>query len=250
MKLVPIPNESAMIIQNTIRILLVADLHIGIEAELREKGINIPSQTEKIASKLYSLITNNSIDELIILGDVKHNVPLTSKQELYEIPSIFEKLNAAVKRIHVTPGNHDGKLKDLIPKWVDFYSSKGFVYDVVGFFHGHTWPSKEVMYCPKVIMAHEHPTIQFVETLGGVDYRQCWVKANLNQKIANKYYPDSKSEIVIIPAFNDLCGGTALNDQESKFLSPILTNKLVDMDKADIYLLDGTYLGKLEDLRV
>ncbi len=250
MKLEPILNESTLIIQNTKRILLVADLHIGIEAELRERGINIPSQTEKIASKLYSLIFNVGVDELIILGDVKHNVPLTSKQELYEIPLIFERLHKTVKRIHVTPGNHDGNLKDLLPNWVDFYSSKGFVYEGIGFFHGHTWPSKEVMHCPKVIMAHEHPTIQFIETLGGVDNRQCWVKANLNQKVAKKHYSHTKSEIIIIPAFNDLCGGTALNDQESKFLSPILTNKLVDIDNADIYLLNGTYLGKLKDLRV
>ena len=41
-----------------------------------------------------------------------------------------------------------------------------------------------------------------------------------------------------------------MNVKETKFLSPVLKNKLVDLDEAEIYLLDGTFLGKLKDLRV
>jgi putative SbcD/Mre11-related phosphoesterase len=248
MKLEQIPNEPALLIWNKIRILVVADLHIGIEAELKEKGFNLPSQTEKIVSKLLMLCADHEIDELIILGDMKHNVPLTSRQEFYEIPSILKRLDGVVNRIHITPGNHDGNLMKLLPKRIDYHGSKGFVYEKVGFFHGHTWPSVDVMNCDHVILAHEHPTIQFIETLGGVDYRRVWVKAKLNGKKVQKKYPGSKSEILILPAFNDLCTGTAINDQNSKYLGPILTNELVDMENAEIYLLDGTFVGNLRDL--
>jgi hypothetical protein len=41
-----------------------------------------------------------------------------------------------------------------------------------------------------------------------------------------------------------------LNDPSEKYLSPVLNNGLVDMDNATLYLLDGTNLGKLKDLRV
>ncbi|MEE9151297.1 MAG: metallophosphoesterase [Thermoplasmata archaeon] len=250
MKLEPIPNEPALLHKAKKRTMIVADLHIGIEAELKEAGINIPSQTKKISSHLIELCTQNEVDKVIIIGDVKHNVPLTSRQEHYEIPSIFERLKENVSEVHVTPGNHDGNLKNLLPKWVNMRDAKGFVSEGIGFFHGHTWPSKDVMRCSQVIIAHEHPTIQFIETLGERDSRQCWVRSNFISEITQKQYPDSKPELIILPAFNELCGGTALNVSNNKFLSPILTNKLVDMDNAAIYLLDGTFLGKLMDLRV
>jgi hypothetical protein len=53
-----------------------------------------------------------------------------------------------------------------------------------------------------------------------------------------------------MPTFNDLLGGIAVNEKDSELLGPIMKNNLVDMDNADIYLLDGTFLGKLADLRV
>ncbi len=229
---------------------MIADLHIGIEAELREAGINIPSQTEKVAAHLKKLCTENNISEVIIVGDVKHNVPLTSRQEHYEIPLIFERLKDSVSEVHVVPGNHDGNLKNLLPKWVKIHSNKGFVHRGCGFFHGHTWPSLQVMQKKQVIIAHQHPTIQFVETLGERDYRQCWVKTSFNTDAVQEHYPDSKAELIIIPTFNDLCGGVALNSSDFKPLGPVISNNLVDMDNSEIYLLDGTFLGKLKDLRV
>jgi hypothetical protein len=44
-------------------------------------------------------------------------------------------------------------------------------------------------------------------------------------------------------------GGIALNTKE-KLLGPLMTNNLVDMDNSEVYLLDGTFLGRLADLRV
>ena len=248
MKLEPIPNEPALLLTTKKRILIIADLHIGIEAELKEAGINIPSQIEKITAHLNDLCFHNKVDEVIIVGDVKHNVPLTSRQEHYEIPSIFQGLKENVNQVHVIPGNHDGNLKNLLPKWVNFHPTKGFIYEGIGFFHGHTWPNDEVMQCKNVIIAHEHPSIQFIETLGERDSRFCWVRANFLSEPTQKRYPKSNPELIILPAFNELCGGRALNDRDNKFLSPIITNKLVDMDNAGIYLLDGTFLGKLKDL--
>lgn len=248
MKLEPIPNEPALLLEGKKRILIVADLHIGIEAELRESGINIPSQTEKMALHLLELCKEHDIDDVVIVGDVKHNVPLTSRQEYYEIPGIFERLKEQVSEVHITKGNHDGKLENYLPKWVEIHGTKGFIHRNCGFFHGHTWPSKEVMACKHVVIAHQHPTIQFVETLGERDSRQCWVKAKFIEEALEDLYPKSSPELIILPTFNDLLGGIALNT-EDKLLGPIMTNNLVDMENSDIYLLDGAFLGKLKDLR-
>jgi putative SbcD/Mre11-related phosphoesterase len=250
MKLEPIPGEPALLLKSKMNVLILADLHIGIESELRQAGINIPSQTEKMAEHMLELCQAHTIDEVIIAGDVKHNVPLTSRQEHYEIPLVFERLKDVVEEVHVTPGNHDGNLRFHLPQWVNIHGAKGFVHEKLGFFHGHTWPAKEVMKCKTVIMAHEHPHIQFIETLGERDSRPCWVRAQFISEKTDERYPGSYPEIIIMPTFNGLCGGNALNDPSEKYLSPVVKNGLVDIDCAGLYLLDGTNLGKLKDLRV
>jgi putative SbcD/Mre11-related phosphoesterase len=250
MKLEPIPNEPALLLNGKKKTLIVADLHIGIEAELRESGINIPSQTEKMALHLLDLCKEHDIHDLVIVGDVKHNVPMTSRQEYFEIPRIFERFKDHVETVHITPGNHDGNLKNYLPNWVKIHSTKGFTLKGVGFFHGHTWPKKEVMKCKHVVCAHQHPAILFLETLGERDSRQCWVKADFIAKVTEERYPGSNPKLIIMPTFNDLLGGIAVNERDSELLGPIMKNNLVDMENAEIYLLDGTFLGKLADLRV
>jgi putative SbcD/Mre11-related phosphoesterase len=249
MKLEPVPGEPALLLKGKEKTLIVADLHIGIEEELRGSGINLPSQTKKMADHLITLCKETEVQNVVIVGDVKHNVPLTSRQEYFEIPKIFEELKECVSEIHITPGNHDGNLKYFLPGWVNIHGSKGFVFKGIGFFHGHTWPSKDVMKCKQVVIAHEHPTILFIETLGERDSRQCWIKAHFIEKEIQARYPGSNPELIIIPTFNHLCGGIALNSKD-KLLGPIMTNNLVDMDSSEVYLLDGTFLGKLKDLRV
>jgi putative SbcD/Mre11-related phosphoesterase len=250
MKLLPIPQEPALLLKGKKKILVVTDLHIGMEAELKEAGINIPSQTRKIADHLYALCNENEVDEMILLGDVKHNVPLTSRQEYFEIPSIFRNLKERVDEVHVVPGNHDGGLGNLLPGWIHIHDNRGFVFEKVGFFHGHTWPAKEVMKCKTVLIGHEHPTVRFTETLGDVNHQPCWVKAIFIPENIQKRYPDSNPELIIIPAFNRFCGGTSVNDKKSGFLSPVVKNSMVDIDSARIYLLDGTYLGENRNLRL
>lgn len=250
MKLEPIPGEPSILIKTKKKVLILADLHIGIESELKVAGINIPSQTEKLAEHLLELCSIHKVDEVIIAGDVKHNVPLTSRQEHYDIPLVFERLKDVVEEVHVAPGNHDGNLRFLLSKWVNIHDSKGFVHRNIGFFHGHTWPGKDVMKCETVIMAHEHPHIQFIETLGERDSRPCWVRARFLSEKTEERYPGSSPELIILPTFNSLCGGNAINDPSQKYLSPVVKNGLADIDNATIYLLDGTNLGILKDLRV
>ena len=249
MKLEPIAGEPALLLSGKHKTLVVADLHMGIEAELRNLGINLPSQSGKLADHLSELCIANDVHTVVIVGDVKHNVPLTSRQEYFEIPKIFEGLKDHVSEVHVALGNHDGNLKKFLPKWVNIHGTKGFVFKQVGFFHGHSWPSEEVMAAKQVVMAHEHPTILFIDTLGERDSRQCWVKAQFHEENLQTRYPKSNSDLVIVPTFNNLCGGIALNTND-KLLGPIMKNDLVDMDNSEIYLLDGTFLGKLMDLRV
>ena len=54
---------------------MAADLHLGLEHELWLGGVSIPSQTEKILARLLGYLAEIKPDRLLLLGDIKHNVP-------------------------------------------------------------------------------------------------------------------------------------------------------------------------------
>lgn len=249
MKLEPIPGEPALLFKGKKRTMIIAEIHIGLEADLRESGINLPSQTEKMASHLFNLCHIHEVDSLIMLGDVKHKVPVSSRQEYFEIPMIFQQLKELVSEVHITLGNHDGDLKHFLSDWVKIHGPGGFVHKKVGFFHGHAWPSQKVMACDLVVMAHQHPTILFVETLGERDSRPCWVKSQFIKKNIEEKYPHCNPGLIIMPTFNPLLGGIAMNSKD-RLLGPVMKNEMVDLDNSEIYLLNGTFLGRLNDLRL
>jgi metallophosphoesterase superfamily enzyme len=62
------------------------------------------------------------------------------------------------------------------------------------------------------------------------------------------------SKLLIVPSFNDFLGGRPLNEGggvlgSGKVAGPVLRSEAVDLRNAETYLLDGTYLGTLEQLR-
>jgi len=53
-----------------------------------------------------------------------------------------------------------------------------------------------------------------------------------------------------MPAFNHLIGGMAFNSKDFEPLGPLLKNEVFNWKKAEVYLLDGTLLGSLKDLKI
>jgi putative SbcD/Mre11-related phosphoesterase len=244
MDVMPIPNTPALVIDD--RILVVADLHIGMEMELKEAGFILPSQTEKITDRLISILEDVRPERLVILGDLKHNIPKTSRQEWDDVPLLVQALQEYVEEVDVIPGNHDGGLGRMLPGTVRVRSPRGTTIGDVGLFHGHAWPSKEVMSTKIAIMGHDHPTIMFVDNLGMKAAKRCWVRTNFRRK--SERYETMPKELIVMPAFNDFCGGTPINDPKSKLLGPVLSNTFLVLNKSKIHLLDGTYLGVRSDL--
>ena len=63
-------------------------------------------------------------------------------------------------------------------------------------------------------------------------------------------------EILIMPSFNDFLGGRPINETRPRkeigseaLIGPVLRSEAVDVDNSEIFLLDGTYLGTLNQLR-
>lgn len=237
------------------KILSVGDLHLGISAELADKGIEIPNQTPKIQKRLQTIIENENADRLFFLGDIKHNIPITSWEEWEYLPDFFSDLSNKVK-IEIVPGNHDGDIKGLIPRDVILHGAEGATAGdgKVGFLHGHAWPDPKLLRAEAIVLGHNHPVIEFKDDLGARITEPAWVRTSLKQenlpKRLQKEMKGEGPEITIAPAFSTLIGGGAINRQiPEKLIGPLFKAGAIDMKEAEIYLLDGAYLGKLKNLR-
>jgi putative SbcD/Mre11-related phosphoesterase len=257
------------------KVLIVADLHIGLEYELSKAGVNIPYQTERIQGELLALCRDHKPDRLVIAGDVKHGVPITSFQEKRELPTLFEVLLSEVPKIDVTRGNHDGSIQDLATKGVEIHGSNGIILGEdfkIAIFHGHAWPKPKALEANCLIMGHSHPTVILRTPLGIRMTQRAWVKGAAEPaKLAKafleqgdiKYEGDpiaafedcyktkiGEPEMIIMPTFNDLLGGLPVNGEAPQsLLGPMLRRNALNMEDFEVYLLDGSYLGKVGFLR-
>ena len=272
------PHPAALIKTQKTKTLLIADPHIGWENELQGKGIHVPSQTIKLFDKLTNLITQHTPDSLVILGDVKYTVIKAERSEWHDIPDFFNKLSTQINDIAIVRGNHDANLEPLLPENVKMFPASGTVIGDVGVFHGHKWPSPELLKCKTLVMGHLHPVVVFRDPAGFKITRQVWMKASCNtgalvqvflekngvkiegstEKTLMQHYgfKAKTSELLIMPSFNDFLGGRPINEAHPKketggeaLIGPVLRSEAVDVANSELYLLDGTYLGTLNQLK-
>jgi putative SbcD/Mre11-related phosphoesterase len=270
----PIPNHQAILIKEAkSKTLVIGDLHIGWEMALSEKGVHVPTQMPKLLERLMALISTYKPEKLLILGDVKHTIATAELGEWQDLPEFFNELKKQVKEICVVPGNHDGNLEPLLPENIKIMPATGVTIGEAGFFHGHMWPSPTLLECKTLVMGHIHPVVAFRDPAGFRITKQVWVKANCNgTQLANALLQKHKirikksaeetlwkhfkiklktSQLFIMPSFNELLGGKPLNARKigEDVLGPVLRSEAVDMKNAELYLLDGTFLGTLSQLK-
>jgi len=261
------------------RVLIVADLHIGWEVALAHEGVYIPSQTPKILNELQKTVKVAKPTRLIFLGDVKHTVAKTELREWHDIPNLFETLGRSVPTIQVVPGNHDGNLEPLLPEAVSLLPTTGVKIGEVGLFHGHAWPTPELLECRTLVMGHIHPIVAFRDPFGYRITAQVLVKAQCDKdRLAKSILKASKvkdpkkpmetlknrfnvtprvSQLFILPCFNQFLGGRPVNrtgidkrgGRYREYVGPILRSKGVNTDEAEVYLLDRTFLGTVAQLK-
>ncbi len=259
-EIIPIIEEPALTATNTETSLVIADVHLGIEWDLYRSGINLPSRMKDRLDRILSYIQSVSPDRVVLLGDIKHNVPQVSWQEKDEIPRFLETL-AEHAHVDILPGNHDGGIEFLFSgqKDIKVHSAKGAVLDGIGYFHGHTWPVPELLAASHVITAHNHPTVRFTDSLGYSTVEPAWIRTKFRAEVLKERFGNldfenknvwADPEVFIIPAFNELCGGVPFNESAKEdLLGPIFSSGGIELENAEVYLLDGTRLGQIRNIR-
>ena len=182
--------------------LIIGDLHLGYEASLNATGVFVTRTLIQDAMKDFELIFNKigKVEEIILLGDVKHTFGSILKEEWKETDKVISYLKEKSKKIVVIKGNHD-QLTDIIGKKigfdvVDYYESGEFI-----FIHGdrdfeEIWGRKT----STVVMGHMHPAITITDSVKKEKYT-CFLKGNYKGK-----------EIIILPSFISANEGTDPRD--------------------------------------
>jgi len=270
------PHPAALLGTGKSRTLVIADLHLGWEMALSEKGIHVPSQTQKLLKRVLDLISMYKPGRLLILGDIKYSVAAADIGEWHDVPDFFTGLQKRLSDIVIIRGNHDGNLEPLLPENVKILPATGVSMGEVGFFHGHKWPTPALLGCKTLVMGHVHPVVAFRDRAGFRITRQVWVKIRYDSRklsetlltkngikikenaevtLWKRYRVKPKtSQLFIMPSFNDFLGGRPLNEahyegKSGGIVGPVLRSGSAEMARAETYLLDGTFLGTLSQLK-
>ena len=143
------------------KILVIGDMHIGLEEALNKQGILIPRQgVDDVIKRLKKIIFKLKIKEIILIGDVKHEFGTISDQEWRDTLKVLDFLLEKGKIILIK-GNHDtilgpiSKKRNLEVK--EFYKINNML-----FAHGDKIVNEKA---EVIVIGHEHPAISFEERI-------------------------------------------------------------------------------------
>lgn len=224
------------------KILVIGDLHLGQEEVMNRTGVFVTrsmfGEMIRELNKVFSKIGGNKeIDEVVLLGDVKHDFGVILKQEWKDVSGLFDYLEERAKKIIIVKGNHDGIIEPLSRERgisvVDYYIING-----IAFLHGDK-NFKEI-FDKKVkmwIIGHGHPAIKLRDKEGvKVEKYKCFLIGKFKGK-----------EIVIVPSFSEVSIGSDARDRGIKLAWKF------DYDKFEVYIvgngLEVLNFGRLGKMR-
>lgn len=232
------------------RILAIGDLHFGYGESMRLSGIMIPDNLYKDIlkemDKIFDFIDNKygKIDEVVLLGDLKHEFGRIMGSEWKEVSDFLDYLNEKLNgkkenergRIVIVKGNHD-VITGIVTakkgmKVVDYY-----IVDEMAFVHGDKDFAE--IYDKKVkywIMGHGHPAVRISDRVKEEKYK-CFLVGKWKGK-----------EIVVVPSFFSVSEGTDARDFDLGLAWNFDLHKfnVLVVGEEELDVLDFGKLGKIK----
>jgi hypothetical protein len=225
--------------------LVVGDIHIGSERRISDRGIRVYNLWEQMSRKLLSLADTFSAKGIVLLGDIKDSILYPESWEQNDIRHFAKSLSGL--KVVALRGNHDAHIDEIM----GIELKDEVMLGDYALLHGNKWPSKAAMSKKALITGHNHIAVRIIDKNGGVYSEKAWLIADINDKNAKRFYASFRaSKLVVMPAFNPLILGTAVGAErkDEDNISPLLRNGVFDYANADIYSIDGIYMGKVNSL--
>jgi putative SbcD/Mre11-related phosphoesterase len=190
------------------KILAVGDLHIGYEEALERSGAFVGRGMFGEMISEFDLVFSKTgdVDEIVLLGDLKHDFSELTMQERRELNNLFDHLFLHCERIVIVRGNHDNYLLNIsLRRGIevrDFY-----VCEEVCFLHGDRdfveIKDKKKKYW---VLGHFHPAVVLREERGVKSEKyKCFLEGDFDDK-----------KIVIVPSFFKGSEGIDFRENEMK----------------------------------
>jgi metallophosphoesterase superfamily enzyme len=214
------------------RVLVIGDLHIGIDLKYRNSGILFQGATERMAEGLVKIYRDSGARSIVILGDVKNSIGYPGFAEFMELKKFFGALEGI--DITVARGNHDGNLGRVFKNiGLDAEIKREILIGGISMLHGNAWPSEEAMMGRYLVTAHFH----FAFDNYGVKER-VWFVARSGRGIGKRYERFNKQiRLIVEPAFNELVPGTLIR-KEMAHTIPEFRQRVFDWKSAVAYDLE------------
>jgi uncharacterized protein len=203
-----------------------------------------------MADSLLAILRSTQVERLVLAGDVKHPIVGTPKPLRPVVFDFFSRLLSEGVGVEVVLGNHDVGLVPHLPREVVVHPADGMVRDGVGVFHGHRWPSKDVLAADRLVAGHLHPGYRFAPSADSPSGKlACWVRAEFApRRRGARPRRFAAQEIIVLPAFHPLAGREALNRQKPRRGRSFLFRRFLAEGTPRAYLLDGTDVGPIVTL--
>lgn len=212
---------------------IVADLHLGYEAEARAEGAGVPSTQYKIIEKrIEAILKRHSPKRLVVAGDLKHSLGRNRRQEWDEVNALLDLLDGRAEPV-IIKGNHDNFLPVILRRRrLEMRNSLKIGGFTVA--HGHTKVRRSVK--GWLAIGHEHPSLRVRDELGARAGAPCFLFS-------------ARERVVVMPAFSPISFGRSATCRYAEPLSPMLKS-FSGFSAAAVS--DGELLmfGRLADLEV
>ncbi len=217
--------------------IVVADIHLGLEWELEEKGVHIPFPTyEPIVKSLRNMFSYRSAKKLIILGDIKNEFGDINPEEWTQVQDFVNDVRSLGAEPLLIRGNHDNFVRTVLRRLNVEFQEPPVRLGEYFLIHGdkdHELPGEGNV----IIMGHEHPVVSIRDSIG--------VKHRFKSFLCGEY---CGAKIIVLPSMNPLTMGTAVNEVDaSELLSPIL-RRIGVMSFTPILLVQGEVLKQFPKL--
>jgi uncharacterized protein len=242
-------------------ILVVGDLHLGYEESLNRSGILVTRKMFEEMIKYFDSVfeelerreredgKERKVNEVVLLGDVKHGFGKGNKQEWGEVLELFDyfigKMNKGRGfgdgKIIVVKGNHDNYIVNIAGRRkvdVKYYYVVGDGKNKIAFLHGNRKVEEiEGKEINKWVMGHGHPAVRLKdEKTGKEEMYKCFLEGRWKGR-----------EIVIVPSFVDYKEGTDPREHDMKLAWKFSLNEFdVKIVSEDLKVLEFGALGKLK----
>jgi len=187
-------GKTLLIKLNGKKVLAVGDLHLGYEESMNRSGILVSREMFNEIKKDFDCVFGKvgRVDEVVLLGDVKHIFGGIAKQEWEDVLGVIDYLSERSEKTIIVKGNHDAILEPILGKrkfieLKDYYVACEFC-----FLHGNKeyggMFGKEIKYW---VMGHGHPAVSISEPRGAkVEKYKCFLVGKFKGK-----------NIIIVPSF-------------------------------------------------